>query len=149
MSNFNLVKDAFNKLHLNGGYKSNVKLLKIIADNLPKTVYVANCFILREIKDLTEKDVKNTHIIDINDNINSVAIISKGDTRVMLKAEKYAYVSHKNRLKKAWNETGKIGVKRYIIWVDENNKAVNSVSMNSKVLKIVDEKIKASINEFM
>jgi hypothetical protein len=137
------IQNLVNSLPVNGSYKSVQNILNTIAGLLPKTVYIANKSEQKEVIDLIEKETKNTNVFDVPTEQINISLHQK----IMTKNECYFFASNKNRLKKAWNESGKSGVHKYILWVNENNKSVNNSTQNSKVTNLVATKLK--IQEFL
>lgn len=131
------------EIDFNKKYQS---ILSRISECLPKTVYVANKREKKEVVDLIEKESKNCNVFDLNP--TAQINISKHQV-IMTEQECYFYASNKNRVKKAWNESGKIGVIKYILWINENNKAVNNSNSNAKVGALVGLTLKANIQSFM
>lgn len=128
------LRDGLNK-------KQSEKALKAIADNLPKTVYIAKKIVSQEIQDLREREIKNSMFPEVGQ-----SVFSSENTQIFRKTENYFYANHKRRLREAYNKEGKSGVLKYISWVNENNKAVNNAHQNTKTMlgvsSIIKERIK-------
>ena len=134
-----------NQLPENGSFKHVQSLLKKICEVIPKTAYIANKNQIIAVHDLIEKEIKNTNVFDNPTPQINISL----HQNIITQNEVYFYASNKNRIKKAWNENGKKGVIDYILWIDKNNKAINSANQNGKVSSLVTQKIKASISEFL
>jgi hypothetical protein len=120
--------------------KQAAKVLKMIANAMPKSVYMGKKIIKQHVHDLTAKEIKNTMFQTEPQNL-----ISTEGTDIMRKVDAYYFTNHERRLRKAYESEGRKGVIKYIRSVDTTNKAVNEAAKTTAAMvgisRIVKEKI--------
>lgn len=122
--------------------KQLTKEIRTLSAKLPDSYVEGTKYQQKEIKDLRQREVKNSMFgsaIEQTISTENETIIVKGSTLYK--------VNHERRIKRAYIREGIKGIKEYIKWVDSNNKLLNAKYQNAIVLNLVNEKVKASISE--
>lgn len=122
--------------------KQLTKEIRTLAAKLPDSYVEGTKYQQKEIKDLRQREVKNSMFggsIEQTISTENETIIVKGSTLYK--------VNHERRIKRSYQREGIKGIKEYIKWVDSNNKLLNAKYKNAIVLNLVNEKVKASISE--
>lgn len=127
--------------------KAARKAIESIIQKIPKSYYIINASVLKEMKDHRAKEIKNrmftgnfeTGVIDVSGN----------DEIIIIKDQRLAPINHRRRLYDAYKKAGIQGCRAYLRWVDKNNIMLNKVYGLKIELDVAKELIYHQISEIL
>ena len=131
------INEVYKSLPEKGTYKKVQPTLKKLCDLLHTTMYECNRLEKKLIIDINHFAIKNQQVFEPN----GEPLIIRNEYQIE-KVSKYAPASNKNRIKKAWNEGGKKSVGEYILWLYDNNKAINNSETTKQLTELVKHNLK-------
>lgn len=141
------INEIYVSLPENGPYKKVQIKLNEMASLMPKTAYKFTYTTLKQIVDIRDEEIRRSGFSDVGPDLKfSPNVSSERKEFLKTKEETYLYANTKRILKKAWNESGKQGIKKAVKYIDQNNQKINSESSMKNIMKVADAVIRNKIN---
>ena len=109
------INEIYVSLPENGPYKKVQIKLNEMASLMPKTAYKFTYTTLKQIVDIRDEEIRRSGFSDVGPDLKfSPNVSSERKEFLKTKEETYLYANTKRILKKAWNESGKQGIKKAV-----------------------------------